>query len=79
MAGECARGERLGWHEFVRDHTFVAHKLFERYFPTLVPELDHHIFQLYLRARAQENAWFKSFSFANEREFLMQFRELVFT
>lgn len=79
MAEECARGEPQGWHEFVRQHTFIARNLFERYFPTLLPELDQHTLQLYLRARAQDNAWFKSFSFANEREFLMHFRELVFT
>jgi hypothetical protein len=79
MAEECARGERQGWQEFVRDHTFITRRLFERYFPTLVPELDRHVVQLYLRARAQDNAWFQSFHFANEREFLMHFRELVFT
>jgi hypothetical protein len=79
MAEECARGERLGWYEFVRDHTFIARQLFERYFPTLVPEEETHVAGLYQRARAHDNAWFRSFSFSNEREFLMQFRELVFT
>ncbi len=79
MAQECARGERLGWQEFVRDHTFIARQLFERYFPTLVPEEENHIVGLYQRARANDNAWFRSFTFSNEREFLMNFRELVFT
>lgn len=79
VAQECARGERLGWHDFVRDHTFLARQLFQRYFPTLVPEEDSHIVELYRRARAHDNAWFRSFSFSNEREFLMHFRELVFT
>jgi len=79
VAEECARGERQGWHDLVRDHTFIARQLFERYFPTLVPEEENHMVELYRRARANDNAWFRSFSFSNEREFLMQFRELVFT
>lgn len=79
MVEECARGERLGWQQFVRDHTFIARQLFERYFPTLVPEEENHIVGFYQRARANDDAWFRSFSFSNEREFLMQFRELVFT
>ena len=79
MAQECARGERRGWQEFVRLETIIAQAIFHRYFPTLVPDLDRHIVQLYLRARANDNAWFKSFSFSNEREFLMHFREFLFT
>ena len=79
VAAECARGERQGWQEFVRGHTFITRNIFERYFPTLGPELDRHIVQLYLRAHSNDNAWFKSFSFANEREFLMHFRDLIFT
>jgi len=30
-------------------------------------------------ARANQNEWFRKISFTNEREFLMAFRELVFT
>jgi hypothetical protein len=78
MAEDCSRGERLGWFEFVRDYAPVARVLLEQYFPMLKPELDFHITALFERARAENNAWFSSFRFANEREFLMFFRELVF-
>ena len=78
MAEECARGERTGWYEFVRDYTPIARNLIGHYFPTLRPELDQHVLGVFRQARADENAWFRSFPFAHEREFLMAFRELVF-
>ncbi len=78
MAEECARGGRTGWYEFVRDYTAIARQLISHYFPTLRPELEQHVLDMFQRARADDNAWFRSLRFANEREFLMLFRELVF-
>jgi hypothetical protein len=79
MAEGCARGERLGWSEFVRDYSPIARILLEQYFPVLKPEIDAHVTAAVERARVNNNGWFTTFHFANEREFLMSFRELVFT
>ncbi len=78
MAEDCARGERLGWLEFVRDFAGIARTLLAHYFPTLVPELDEHVVAIFRRAGAQGGAWFSGLSFTNEREFMMAFRDLVF-
>jgi hypothetical protein len=78
MTADCARGERQGWAEFVRDYAPIAHLLLEHYFPTLRPELDAHVTGVFQRARAGENAWFRDLRFTNDREFLMAMRELVF-
>lgn len=78
MAEDCARGEALGWHEFVRDYLPIGRRLLEHYFRVLKPDLETHAAAVFERARAQDNAWFKSLKIANEREFLMAFRELVF-
>ncbi len=79
MAEECARGERLGWYEFVRDYAAIARVLLRQFFPVLQPELDEHVIAVFERARSGNNAWFSTFRFSNEREFLMAFRELVFS
>jgi hypothetical protein len=78
MAQECARGERAGWHDFARDYGPLARQLLQRYFPLLVPELDGHVLGVFQRARSQENQWFRGLAFRNEREFMMDFRELLF-
>jgi hypothetical protein len=78
MAEDCAAGRRQGWHEFVRDYGFMAGRLFELYFPALAADPATHLTGLFQRARRDGNAWFGSFKFANEREFLMAFRELFF-
>jgi hypothetical protein len=78
MSEDCARGERQGWYEFVRDYGPVARTLLRHYFPTLDPELPQHITAVFERVRAGENQWFGSIHFVNEREFLMAFRHLVF-
>lgn len=78
MAEDCTRDQRQGWYEFVRDYAGIARFLLEHYFPTLVPELDAHVPAVFARARAGGSAWFSSFHFSNEREFLMAFRDLVF-
>ena len=78
MAEACTRDERLGWQEFVRDYAGIARTLLAHYFPTLKPELDQHVAAVFARARGNGCAWFSSFHFSNEREFLMAFRELVF-
>ena len=79
MKEECARGQRQGWQEFARDYVPLAQALVRQYFPTLVPEMDAHVLALLRRARANQNEWFGKLSFANEREFLMAFRQFVFT
>ncbi len=79
MAEDCARGERLGWQEFVRDYVSLARGLLAHYFPTLAPEIEAHVTAVFQRAHAGDNAWFRGLTFQNEREFLMSFRELVFT
>ncbi len=78
MAEDCARGERLGWEEFVRDYAPLARTLITHYFPMLAPEIDTHVVNLFQRARANDNGWFQGLKFQNEREFMMLFRELVF-
>ena len=78
MADDCARGERLGWQEFVRDYAPIAHLLLEHFFPMLAPDSDPHVVNVFQRARAGDNAWFHQLKFQNEREFLMSFRDLVF-
>jgi hypothetical protein len=78
MAEDCARGERLGWQEFVRDYGSIARTLLTHYFPMLAPEVDAHVAAVFQRARSGDNAWFQQLKFQNEREFLMPFRELVF-
>ena len=79
MAEDCARGERLGCAEFVRDYAGVARTLLEHYFPALAPEIDDHVVAVFRRAEAHNNAWFTGLKFTNEREFMMAFRDLVFT
>src|SRR5690348_1706152 len=78
MKEDCARGERLGWYEFVRDYAPLVRTLPKQYFPTLEPEMDTHVQAVFERARAQDNEWFRNVTFSNEREFLMAFRQLVF-
>ncbi len=78
MTEDCARDQRLGWCEFVRDYAAIARSLLGHYFPTLVAELEGHLPAVFARARAGGAAWFSSFHFSNEREFLMAFRDLVF-
>jgi len=77
MAEDCARCERLGWLEFVRDFAGIARCLLAHYFPTLVPELDQHVVAVFRRAASHGGAWFAGLSFSNEREFMMAFRDLV--
>jgi hypothetical protein len=78
MAEECARGERQGWGEFVRDYAGIGRSLLQQYFPALAPEMEAHVPAVFERARAADSAWFRGLKFSNEREFLMSFRELVF-
>jgi hypothetical protein len=78
MAEDCARGEREGWAEFVRDFAGIARSLLAHYFPTLIPDLDEHVVAVFRRAGACGGAWFAGLSFTNEREFMMAFRDLVF-
>ena len=78
ITAECARAEPRGWHDLVRTYGAMAQFLLEHYFPALKPEIDSHLGGVFQRARAQENAWFRSLAFTNEREFAMSFRELVF-
>ena len=78
MKEDCARGERQGWYEFVRDYAPLVRTLLQQYFPTLSPEMDTHVRSIFKRARANQNEWYRNVSFANEREFLMAFRQLLF-
>jgi len=78
MKEDCARGERLGWYEFVRDYAPLVRTLLKQYFPTLAPEMDTHVQAVFERARAHDNEWIRNVTFTNEREFLMAFRQLVF-
>lgn len=79
MAEDCARGERLGWEEFVRDYAGFARIFLVHYFPALAPEIDDHITEVFRRARANNNSFFQDLKFANEREFAVAFRNHVFT
>ncbi len=76
MADDCAQGKPLGWQEFVRDYLEIGRRLLLKYFPALEPEADLHLVAVFRRAR--ESGWFAGLKFANEREFLMAFRDLVF-
>jgi len=56
IAEDCARGERLGWMEFVRDFAGIAGSLLAHYFPTLIPDLDEHVVAVFRRAGEHPNA-----------------------
>ena len=77
MAEDCARGERLGWQEFVRDYAGIARALLTHYFSTLVREMDQHVVAVFCRAGSSGATWFGGLKFTNEREFMMAFRGLV--
>jgi len=80
MAEDCARGERQGWMEFVRDFSGIARSLLAHYFPALIPGMDEHVVAVFLRAAAKtpQGVWIATLKFSNEREFMMAFRDLVF-
>jgi AcrR family transcriptional regulator len=78
MSEGCARGERQGWYEFVRDFAGLVRTLLRHYFPSLEQEIANHELGVFRRAAQEHNEWFRSLRFSNEREFLMSFRELVF-
>jgi hypothetical protein len=78
MVEDCARGDREGWFDFVRDYALISRQLLLHYFPSLQPEIEQHIRGVFERARGGGDAWFRELRFTNEREFLMSFRELVF-
>ncbi|HZU21523.1 MAG TPA: hypothetical protein VE998_01750 [Terriglobales bacterium] len=78
MSEDCARGERQGWFEFIRDYAPLGRTLLQHYFPSLDPELAQHQLGVFRRAAEDQNQWFRGLHFSNEREFLMSFRELVF-
>jgi hypothetical protein len=78
MAEDCTRGERLGWEEFVRDYSGITRYFLSHYFPALLPDIADHISAVFLRARANDNAFFRDLKFANEREFACAYRDFVF-
>ncbi len=78
MVEDCARGEREGWLELARDYAGLARTVLVHYFPMLAPEIDQHVAGVFERARANDNAWFRGIHFANEREFLMAWRQFLF-
>lgn len=78
MVEDCARGERQGWMEFVRDFAGIARALLAQYFPDLRPEVGPHVLGVFQRASAQDGAWFAGLKFSNEREFMMAFHDLIF-
>jgi len=78
MAEDCARGQRQGWHEFVRDYAGIARALLTHYFPTLAAEVDEHVVAVFHRAGHNGASWFAGLKLTNEREFMMAFRDLVF-
>lgn len=78
MAEDCARGERLGWAEFVRDYSGFARSFLTHYFPVLIPEIEDHVVSVFRRARANDNQFFQGLTFTNEREFAVSFRNHVF-
>jgi len=78
MVEDCARGERQGWTEFVRDFAGIARCLLAQYFPLLAPDPDKHVVAVFRRAGIEDGTVFAALKFTNEREFMMVFRELVF-
>jgi hypothetical protein len=78
MAEACARGERLGWQEFVRDYAGIARRLLTHYFPELAPRIGEHLVATFQYAGEPSRNWFTGLKFTNEREFMMAFRELIF-
>jgi hypothetical protein len=78
MAEDCARGERLGWEEFVRDYCGFTRSMLWHYFPALTPEIEDHVVAAFQRARANNNAFFHGLRFANEREFACAYRDFIF-
>jgi hypothetical protein len=78
MAEDCARGERLGWEEFVRDYTGMTRGMLSHYFPALAPEMEDHVTAVFRRARSNNNHFFQDLKFTNEREFACAYRDFVF-
>lgn len=78
MAEDCARGERQGWEEFVREYSGITRDLLSHYFPALAPEIEDHVVAVFQRARASNNGLFQGLKFANEREFACAYRDFVF-
>lgn len=78
MAEDCAAGRRLGWSEFVRDYGEITRSLLLHFFPVLQPDIAEHVAGVFQRGRINDNTWFKGLKFANEREFMMSFRDLLF-
>ncbi len=78
MAEDCARGERLGWEEFVRDYSPMTRSMLSHYVPGLGPEIEDHVAAVFQRARANNNAYFQGLKFANEREFACTWRDYLF-
>lgn len=78
MVEDCARGERLGWEEFVRDYSGMSRAMLSHYFPALAPELEDHVAAVFQRARANHNGYFQGLKFANEREFAFAWRDFLF-
>jgi len=79
VAEDCARGERTGWAEFVRDFAGIGRTLLTHYFPSLGAKPDELVVAVFQRAESNQRAWFAGLSFTNEREFMMAFRSLVFS
>jgi hypothetical protein len=79
MAEDCARSERLGWEEFVRDYSNITRDLLAHYFPALAPEIDDHVIAVFQRARGNDNQFFKDVKFVNEREFAFAYRDFLFS
>jgi hypothetical protein len=78
MAEDCAAGQRQGWFEFVRDYGTIARTLMAHYFPGLATDIHQHLKTAFVRANSEDNAWFRSLRFSNEREFAMEFRGFIF-
>ena len=77
-AEDCARGERVGWEDFVRDYAPMTRAMLSHYFPALAPEIDDHVAVVFQRARANNNAYFRDLKFANERELAFAWRDFLF-
>jgi len=79
MVEDCARDERLGWEEFVRDYRAMTRDMLAHYFPALAPEIDDHVTAVFRRARANNNSFFEGLKVANEREFACTYRDFLFS
>ena len=75
MVAQCLEGQAAGWKHFIREYLPFAAAVLDRHFPQ-PPELrDATLREALLRARDQDDQFFRDYAGHSEREFLLHLRE----